>query len=202
MAPEQAARRPDALGPAVDVYALGAILYELLTGRPPFEGATAVDTVVQLLHEEPVRPGSLRPDLPRDLETICLKCLEKQPDKRYHSAQALAKDLARFRHGRPISARPVGELERAVKWARRHPLAAGLLAGLVLVTLLGFGGVTWQWREASSAHASVLEEKQQAEDARAEAARQRRQAQTALYYSRVAQGQLSWRVNDHAGARL
>ncbi len=207
MAPEQAGPGKQ-VGPAADVYALGAILYELLTGRPPFKGATAVDTVVQLLHEEPVRPSFLRPDLPRDLETVCLTCLAKEPGRRYASAGAMADDLSRFRRGRPIAARPVGPLERAAKWARRRPLTAGLLIGLVLVGTLGFVGVTWQWRKTAAARDTVLQEKQkterereQAEEARQEAASQRAQARTALYYSRIAQSQLSWRVNDYLAAR-
>jgi WD40 repeat protein/tRNA A-37 threonylcarbamoyl transferase component Bud32 len=208
VAPEQAGGRGLPLGPAVDVYALGAILYEMLTGHPPFKGATAVETIVQLLHEEPVRPTSRRRDLPRDLETICLTCLAKEPHRRYASAEALADDLDRFRHGRPISARPVGRLERAAKWARRHPLPAGLLAVLVVVTALGFAGVSWAWRTANHERdvaraekvEKALEKARAAEAARAEAARARRQAQTTLYYSRIAQSQLSWRVNDYPNA--
>src|SRR5262245_58380891 len=148
MAPEQAAGGRGELGPATDVYALGAILYELITGRPPFKGATAVDTVVQLLHQEPVRPGSLRPELPQDLETICLHCLNKEPSRRYATAAELADDLFRYRRGQPVLARPVGPVERGLKWARRHPLPAALLVGIVLVALVGFAGVTWQWRTA------------------------------------------------------
>ena len=106
------------------------------------ETKSGLDTVVQVLHEEPVRPGRLRPDLPRDLETICLKCLEKDPRRRYDSAEALAEDLRRFRHGKPIQARPVGLAERAAKLARRHPLPTALLIGITLVTVLGFVGVT------------------------------------------------------------
>jgi WD40 repeat protein/tRNA A-37 threonylcarbamoyl transferase component Bud32 len=208
MAPEQAASRRGELGPATDLYALGAILYEMLTGRPPFKGATAVDTVMQVLHQEVVRPSSLRPELPRDLETICLTCLNKDPARRYPSATALADDLARFRKGQPIQARPIGPLERAAKWTRAHPLPAALLGGIVAITLLGFAGITWQWREAIKAGNRYLEERVQkeaerelAEKARTEAATQRREARQALYGSRIAQSQLYWRVSDLTGAR-
>jgi WD40 repeat protein len=193
MAPEQAHGKGLAVGPATDVYALGAILYELLTGRPPFKAETPVDTVVQVLHEEPVRPGRLRPGLPRDLETVCLRCLEKEPRKRYPSALALAEDLHRFLQGDPVLARPVSPAERAWKWARRRPLTAALLAGMIFVAVLGFAGVTWQWREAAAARDAALTEKREKED-------QRRQARQALYYSRIAQSQLQWRVNDFTGA--
>jgi hypothetical protein len=142
MAPEQAQGQPELVGPAADVYGLGAILYELLTGRPPFKAATPLETTLQVLHEEPVPPRRFQLKVPADLETICLKCLHKEPAKRYATAEALAEDLRRFTAGEPIHARPTGTWERGVKWAKRRPAAAALVVVSTLAALsLVIGGV-------------------------------------------------------------
>ena len=137
MAPEQAAGRVKEIGPAADTYALGVILYEVLTGRPPFRAATVMETLLKVLQEEPISPAWFV-SLKRDLETICLKCLRKEAGKRYASALALAEDLRRFLDGKPIKARPVSATERVVMWARRRPALATLL-GVTMMALLSLG---------------------------------------------------------------
>jgi WD40 repeat protein len=164
MAPEQAAGKTREIGTAADVYGLGAILYELLTRRPPFLADSALETVSKVVSEEPVAPSRLRPKVPRDLETICLKCLQKAPSRRYVSAQALADDLGRFLRGEPVQGRPVGAWERAARWARRRPALAGLVAvSLAAALTLAVGGL-WYHVRLRAALASAEERRRQADD--------------------------------------
>ena len=148
MAPEQAEGKARQVGPLADVYALGAILYELLVGRPPFRGTTVLETLVQVKTAEPVPPARLVPGLPRDAETIALKCLQKDPAKRYASAEALAEDLRRFLEDRPIRARRASSAERLLRWVRRNKLVAGLLASLLVTLVTGLVVSTAQWVRA------------------------------------------------------
>ena len=159
MAPEQAQGRAQAIGPAVDVYALGAILYELLTGRPPFRAETPTETVQQVIHQDPAPPSRLNARVPRDVETICLKCLHKDPRQRYATAAALADDLRRFEEGRPIQARPLSRGARLWRRVRRRPADAALVAMALALVGLTLGG--WMWLERQRAE-------QRAEKARQE----------------------------------
>jgi hypothetical protein len=163
MNPEQV-RAPERIDTRSDIYSLGVTLYETLTGEVPFPG-TPHHVLQQLLDEEPRSPRRLNGAIPRDLEIICLKCLQKDPGKRYPDAPALAEDLRRFLAGESIQARPVAAWERGVKWARRRPAIAALLAMVILVTAGGFAGVTWQWRKTEAARSDL---------------------ETSLYFNRIA----------------
>jgi WD40 repeat protein len=195
MAPEQANASKD-IGPACDIYSLGAILYELLTNHPPFLGETALATLNMVAERDPVAPHLLNPSVDRDLETICLKCLEKEPARRYATAQELGDDLRRYLNGEPIRARRLGAPGRAWKWARRRPAGAALLV-VTVCALLGFGLIQWRVavneralrKDAESAHAEVVEREQ--------SLRQREQLLRHLYYlGQMRQVHTAWREAD------
>jgi serine/threonine protein kinase/Tfp pilus assembly protein PilF len=143
MAPEQATGQIRAIGPCVDIYALGTILYELLTGRPPFRASNPIDTIRQVIDQEPVPPRQLEPRVPLDLETICLKCLQKAPERRYPTAAELANDLRRFLNDEPIQARPISPLERAWKWGKRRPTLMALCGVSVLAVIAMVLLIVW-----------------------------------------------------------
>ncbi|MBL8826302.1 MAG: serine/threonine protein kinase [Planctomycetaceae bacterium] len=195
MAPEQAAGKVHELGPLVDVYALGAILYATFTGRPPFQAATLLETIMQVVEQEPVAPRLLNPTVPRDLETICLKCLQKSPGKRYASAGELAADLQRYQRGEPILARPVSGVESAWRWCKRNP-ALSSAAALALSAVVGGAALAMMLYVREARYAQTLNQevtaKEQAlltaEELRALAERETQvaQQQSALAVARLA----------------
>jgi WD40 repeat protein len=193
MAPEQADGRTQDIGQVTDVYALGAVFYEMLTGRPPFRGATALETLDQVRTQEPVAPCQLQPRLPRDLETICLKATAKDPARRYATALDLEADLARWLAGQPVQARRVNAIERGWRWVLRNPRIAALTAVLWGVLVAGAAGVAWQWRRAEVNLA-------EATAAAAREANQRARAEAMLYAADVRSAVESYQNGDVVGA--
>jgi WD40 repeat protein len=201
MAPEQAQCHKD-VGPGADVYGLGAILYELLTGRPPFKAATSLDTLELVRTRDPIPPSRLQPKVPRELETICLKCLSKQPPRRYASAGALAADLGLFLAGKPISARPVSPFERAFKWTLRRPAPAALLAVSVTAASAILGGAFWHHAGLAKALAETEQERDAARRAKENEKTARLAAQRALVEPFTAAGLTAHEHGDAALAAL
>src|SRR5262249_22021665 len=192
MAPEQV--EGHAVGPAADIYALGVVLYQLLAGQPPFRGTTPFEVLRALAHAEPVPPRRFRPHLPRDLETITLKAIEKDPARRYPTAAAMADDLERFLTSRPIQARPPSVADRLIKWAARRPGLAALAALLVAVTLLAFAGITALWVDAAAS-------RDRARASAAEASRREAAERRARYRAVIAAASSALELNHTDTAR-
>jgi WD40 repeat protein len=163
MSPEQAEGRHKEVGPTSDVYGLGGLLYHLLTRQPPFQADTLTTLLKQVVEAEPIPPRLVNPSVPKDLETICLKCLEKEPAKRYPTAQALADELSRFLSGYPVQARPVGAIGKARRWGRRNPRLAGAVGVALLSLLAGVAGMGWQWNRARQMAQAELRQRERAE---------------------------------------
>lgn len=194
MAPEQTTNGK-AVGPATDIYGLGAILYECLTGRPPFKGSTSLETLQRIQTQDPIPPGRLQPGIPRDLQTICLKCLDKDPNRRYASAADFAADLERYLSGKPIAARPVGLLRRAAKWARRKPTIAGLLLVIGLLAA-GLAGLILTYT------VRLRQEVNRANESAAEAHRQEERAAANYRSARQTLNQMLQRHEDYRGSQI
>ncbi|MCI0702836.1 MAG: serine/threonine-protein kinase, partial [Planctomycetia bacterium] len=229
MAPEQARGDNRFVGPSADIWALGVILYECLTGKRPFDADDTLAVLRKVTDESPASPRAHVPGLPRDLELIALKCLEKQPADRYPSAAALGDDLTRFLEGKPVSVRPAGVGERFVKWCRRNPVVACFSAALVFVALLGFAGVTWGFLKAESrgkdlvkandnlnttlddltksrndlakANKGLIESADALGKSQAQTKQQAEDAEARGYLSDVALAHQLWKANDLAGMR-
>jgi WD40 repeat protein len=208
MAPEQAGGQTKQIGPATDLYALGAILYECLTGRPPFKAATDLDTILQVISDDPVPPTQLQSKTPRDLETICLKCLRKEPEKRYATAHGLADDLQRFLNNEPITARPVGRVERGLKWVRRQPALAAMIAATVVITAISFVVVLLLLADAIRSRddtVAALGEREKAlgerDKALTQAGEREREKDHQLANSNVLLAQAAWDSNNVVVAR-
>lgn len=188
MPPEQARGEADRVTASADIYSLGATLYALLTGRPPFQGASVSETLLQVVHHEPIPPRRLQPSVSVDLETICLECLHKEPGRRYSSAAALADDLERFLEGRPIKVRPVGWIERTSRWCRRNPVVASLAAATVIALVGGTIASTVFWLRALSEARDALVQRDVALVANAKAAESLEKANRAENAARTAEG--------------